>query len=390
VPLQKTTNSVLELNEKFIRLYGTEGQFVQAPGRVNLIGEHTDYNDGFVLPAAIPMGTVVGFTPRLDQRLTLFSENYDETVEFDLEHLPAAPRQHWSDYAIGVAQKLLERGILLRGANLFVEGNVPVGAGLSSSASFEVALCFALLEESRKEMGGAEIARLCQSAENEFVGARCGIMDQFVSVYGRKDHALFLDCRSLGHKYQPIPGGVRLVVCNTMVKHSVAGGAYNERRQECEQAAAFFAAKVQGVKALRDVSMEHFERYGRELPETVRKRCLHVITEDARVLDAAEALAQKDGVRFGRRMRESHASLRDDFEVSCHELDMMVELAEQIEGVHGARMTGGGFGGCTINLVRSENVKEFESKVAEGYEKATGKKPEIYVFKATDGVGDLK
>jgi galactokinase len=373
-----------------MRLYGTEGQFVQAPGRVNLIGEHTDYNDGFVLPAAIPMGTVVGITPRLDQRVTLFSENYHEAVEFDLERLPAAPRRHWSDYAIGVAHKLLERGIRLRGAYLFVEGNVPQGAGLSSSASFEVALCVALLEESRKEMGGAEIARLCQSAENEFVGARCGIMDQFVSVHGRKDHALFLDCRSLGYKHQPIPGGVRLVVCNTMVKHSVAGGAYNERRQECEQAAEFFAGKVPGVKALRDVSMEDFETHGRGLPETVRRRCLHVITENARVLDAAEALAQKDAIRFGQRMRESHASLRDDFEVSCQELDMMVELAEKIEGVYGARMTGGGFGGCTINLVRSENVEEFASKVAQGYEKATGKKPEIYVFTATDGVGGLK
>jgi galactokinase len=390
VSAQKSTNPVQELSEKFTRLYGTGGQFVQAPGRVNLIGEHTDYNGGFVLPAAIPLRTTVGIAPRPDEWLVLYSENYKEQAQFDLEQLPSAPRRHWSDYVVGVARKLLEKGIRLPGANLWIEGNVPLGAGLSSSASLEVAVCYALLEMTREELAGAEMARLCESAENDFVGARCGIMDQFVSAHARKDHALLLDCRSLAYQQLPIPDKSRLVICNTMVRHRLAGGEYNKRRRECELAAEFFARKVPGVKALRDVSQNDFERYAEELPESVRKRCRHVIAENARVLEAAKALLRQDEGKFGQLMCESHASLRDDFEVSCRELDVMAELAGQVEGVYGARMTGGGFGGCTINLVRSDSVEMFQRKAAEGYEKATGKRPEIYVCTAADGVGDLK
>src|SRR5271169_3161348 len=336
-----------------MQLYGAQPLLVEAPGRVNLIGEHTDYNDGFVLPAAIQLQTTVAIAPRLDHRLMLFSENYSEQVEFDLEQLPRIPRRHWSDYVVGVGRKLEERGIRLNGANLLLSGDVPQGAGLSSSASLEVAACMAFLEVSQEQMEGAEMALLCQRAENEFVGARCGIMDQFVSVHGRKDHALLLDCRSLKYRYLPIPDEVRLVICNTMVRHSLAGGEYNERRKECDSGAYFFSTKVPGVRALRDVSIEEFERHGASLPETDRRRCRHVITENDRVIRAADALARQDMKSFGRLMRESHASLRDDFQVSCHELDLMVELAVQIEGVYGARMTGGGFGGCTITLLEA-------------------------------------
>jgi len=233
------------------------------------------------------------------------------------------------------------------------------------------------------------MARLCQRAENEFVGARCGIMDQFVSVHGRKDHALLLDCRSLAYRYQPIPEEVRLVICNTMMHHSHAGGEYNQKRKECETAAQFFAERKPGVKALRDVSLDDFQRYGSDLPEIIRMRCRHVITENARVAQAADALARQDVALFGRLMGDSHASLRDDFQVSCNELDVMVELAREIDGVYGARMTGGGFGGCTINLVQSDRVEAFQSKVAEGYERATGRRPEIYVCTAVDGVRQL-
>jgi galactokinase len=387
VPAQKTKNPTIhDLSEKFAQLYGTEPQFVRAPGRVNLIGEHTDYNDGFVLPAAIQLQTTVGVAPRMDQRLVLFSENYSEQVELDLAELPAVPRRHWSDYVVGVARKLVEREIRLRGASVLIDGDVPEGAGLSSSASLEVAVCQAFLEVAHEKMEGREMARLCQRAENEFVGARCGIMDQFVSVHGRKDHALLLDCRSLEYRHQPIPEEVRLVICNTMVRHSLAGGEYNQRRRECEMAAEFFSGVVPGVKALRDVSIEDFEKHSAALPETIRKRSRHVITENTRAIEAADALARQDVARFGQLMRESHASLRDDFQVSCRELDMMVELAGQIDGVYGARMTGGGFGGCTINLVRSDSVDAFEAKVTEGYEKATGQRPEIYVCTAADGV----
>lgn len=353
---------------------------------MNLIGEHTDYNDGFVLPAAIQMQTTVGIAPGAERQLTLFSNNYNERVEFSVDLLPATPQRHWSDYAVGVARELLKKGIHLPGACLLIDGEVPEGAGLSSSASLEVAVCGAFLALALTQMAGAEMALLCQRAENEFVGARCGIMDQFVSVHGKKDHALLLDCRSLEYRHQPILEDVRLVICNTMVRHSVAGGEYNQRRRECEEAAEFFARVVPGAKALRDISLAVFEKHGAALPAVVQKRCRHVITENARVIEAGEALTRRDLQRFGELMRESHTSLRDDFRVSCAELDIMVELATQLDGVYGARMTGGGFGGCTINLVKSQKVETFKNHVVAGYEKATGRHPEIYVCTAGDGV----
>jgi galactokinase len=389
VPAQRTTSPIREISEKFSQLYGTSPRFVRAPGRVNLIGEHTDYNDGFVLPAAIQFKTTVGFAPRPDWRLFLFSRNYDEQVEFSLGELPSLARRHWSDYVVGVAQKLVEQGIHLQGASFLLDGDVPQGAGLSSSASLEVAVCQAFLELAQEKIDSSEMALLCQRAENEFVGARCGIMDQFVSVHGRKDHALLLDCRSLTFRHLPIPEEVRLVICNTMVRHSLAGGEYNQRRLECEQAAKFFGTLVPGVKALRDVSLADFEKHSSALPEMIHKRARHVISENARVIDAADALAKHDLKRFGQLMRESHASLRDDFQVSCRELDALVEIAGKVEGVYGARMTGGGFGGCTINVVRSDKVEEFQAKVRTDYAKVTGKPPEIYVCTAADGVSVL-
>jgi galactokinase len=383
------TNPVHDLSEKFVRLFGSEARFVQAPGRVNLIGEHTDYNDGFVLPAAIQFQTTVGIAPRPDQTLAIFSENYAEQVEFQQQELPAQARQHWSDYVVGVARKLEEAGVRLPGANLLIHGGVPQGAGLSSSASLEAAVCQAFLDVAHRKLGGTEMALLCQRAENEFVGARCGIMDQFVSVHGRKDHALLLDCRSLEYRHQPIPQEVRLVICNTMVRHSVAGGEYNQRRRECETAAKYFSSIKPAVKALRDVSMEDLEKCGSALPETVRKRARHVILENARVMDAGNALAGHDLRRFGQLMRESHVSLRDDFEVTCRELDVMVEVASAVDGVYGARMTGGGFGGCTINLVQRDKAEAFATNVSEGYERAMGQEPEIYICTAGDGLTSL-
>jgi galactokinase len=380
------TNPVHDLSQKFVLLFGTEARFVQAPGRVNLIGEHTDYNDGFVLPAAIQFQTTVGIAARPDRTLLVFSENYAERVEFSLDQLPAQPRHHWSDYVVGVARGLKEAGVWLPGANLLIHGDVPQGAGLSSSASLEAAVCYALLEAAHRKLGGTETALLCQRAENEFVGARCGIMDQFVSVNGREGHAVLLDCRSLEFRHQPIPEQVRMVICNTMVRHSVARGEYNERRRECEVAARHFSDVLPGVKALRDVSLKDFEKHGSGLTETVRRRARHVITENQRVIAAASALARQDVTYFGQLMRESHRSLRDDFEVSCRELDVMVELVGRVDGVFGARMTGGGFGGCTINLVQSDYVEMFKSKMAEGYQRETGQKPEIYICTAADGV----
>lgn len=379
----------LELLERFRLMYGERPILVQAPGRVNLIGEHTDYNEGFVLPAAIGFHTRIAVAGRGDRRLLVTSENYAESVEFDLDNLPDSPRGHWSDYVYGVV-RLLDRAVdNLPGANLLVNGNVPQGAGLSSSASLEVAVCTAMLEAAGKSLHGVSIARLCQQAENEFVGARCGIMDQFISVHGKKNQALRLDCRTLEFQPVPIPPDARLVICNTMVHHSVAAGEYNKRRAECETAARFFAERVPGVRTLRDVSEGDLEKFGGQLPEVIRKRCRHVLTEDSRVLQAAESLQSADLRLVGRLMKSSHASLRDDFEVSCEELDVIVRLAEQNEGVYGARMTGGGFGGCTINVVQEKHVEGFRAKVGAEYERATGRVPEIYVSAAADGAGRL-
>jgi len=304
-----------------------------------------------------------------------------------LNAMPESRREHWSDYVAGVV-RLLERQIgSLPGADLLIQGDVPQGAGLSSSASLEVAVCQAFLGAASKTMDGVAMARLCQRAENEFVGARCGIMDQFISVHGRKNHALRLDCRTLEYELEPLPANVRLVICNTMVRHTLAAGEYNLRREECEAAARYFAERMPGVRSLRDVSLADFEKFGGEMPEVVGKRCRHVLSENQRTLRAAGALRTGDLELFGKLMNESHASLRDDFEVSCAELDLMVRLAEQNEGVYGARMTGGGFGGCTINLVDEGRVEDFRNKVSEGYARETGRTPEIYVSSAADGAG---
>jgi galactokinase len=378
-----------ELVERFRAAFGERPVLVQAPGRVNLIGEHTDYNEGLVLPAAIGFRTQIAIARRKDRRLLVTSENYGESVEFDLDDMPGSARGHWSDYVAGVARLLDRVPGGLCGANLIIHGNVPQGAGLSSSASLEVAVCKALLEISGKTLEGASVAQLCQQAENEFVGARCGIMDQFVSVHGKKNHALRLDCRTLEFQQVPIPAGVRLVICNTMVRHSVAVGEYNQRRAECEAGARFFGERVPGAKTLRDVTPEDFENFGGQLPEVIRRRCRHVLTENSRVLLAGEALKSADLQHFGRLMESSHASLRDDFEVSCEELDLMVRLAQLNDGVYGARMTGGGFGGCTINLVQEDCVGGFQANVASEYEGATGRAPEIYVSAAADGAGRL-
>src|SRR5215471_1675331 len=362
---------------------------VRAPGRVNLIGEHTDYNEGFVFPAAIQFQTQIAIAKRSDRQLIVTSQNYAERVEFDLDRLPRSPRGHWSDYVVGVAGLLASRLGGLPGANLLLHGDVPQGAGLSSSASLEVAVCKAFLELTGKSLEGVTIALLSQQAENEFVGARCGIMDQFISVHGKRNHALRLDCRTLEYRLLPIPPNLRLVICNTMVRHSLAAGEYNERRAECEAGAKFFAERVPGVKSLRDVTLEDFEKYASQMPEAIRKRCHHILTENLRVLQAAEALQAGDLKLFGRLMGGSHVSLRDDFEVSCEELDLMVELAGENTGVFGARMTGGGFGGCTINLVEENQAEAFKKNVASGYEKATGRAPEVYVSSAADGAGRI-
>src|SRR6266567_7526749 len=358
----------------------------RAPGRVNLIGEHTDYNDGFVMPAAIDLCTQVAIKHRDDRKLMITSENLSEKVEFDLDEQDPRARGHWSDYVRGVAVTLERAGYRLHGADLAIRSDVPIGAGLSSSAALEVATGYAMLETSDIEIDRVELAKLCQQAENEFVGMRCGIMDQFASSCGQAGTALMLDCRSLEYRLLPLPGGVRLVICNTMVKHELGSSEYNTRRAECEEGVKHFAKLLPDIQALRDVTVKDLECCGHNLNQVTYKRCRHVITENARVMEATAALERGDLNAFGDLMAQSHRSLRDDYKVSCAELDTMVDLATKIEGVFGARMTGGGFGGCTINLVEADSVAEFKRDIAHGYELATGLAPEIFVRSTADGV----
>jgi galactokinase len=356
---------------------------------VNLIGEHTDYNDGFVMPAALDFFTWVRLSPLEQHKLQIYSENFNEEVEIDLDNPNLARRGHWSDYPVGVAVTLERAGYRVRGASLRIRGDVPIGSGLSSSAAIEVATACALTANSGLKIDTRELALLCQRAENEFVGARVGIMDQFVSLFGQAQHALLLDCRSLEFKLLPLPDNVRLIICNTMVKHELASSAYNERREQCESGVRVLAQFYPNVHALRDVTIEQLEQHRSELPEVIYRRCRHVVTENARVLEAGDALEQHDLNRFGQLMGESHVSLRDDYEVSADELDLMVELAQKVDGVYGARMTGGGFGGSTVNLVKEEKADEFRAHVSDEYERVTGLKPEIYVRSAGNGAEEV-
>jgi galactokinase len=377
-------------SEAKTEMTGPGSHVYRAPGRVNLIGEHTDYNEGFVLPTAIGISTWVTSTRRDDRTVRLFSENFSEWLEFSLDDQDLRARDHWSDYVVGVALAIERAGYRLHGAELRIRGEVPIGSGLSSSAALEVASGYALLRNSGLAVDRRELARLCQQAENEFVGMRCGIMDQFASCHGQAGRALLLDCRSLEHKLLPLPEAARLAVCNTMVKHSLAGSEYNTRRLECEAAVKHFAQHRPEVRALRDVTEADLKQYGSDLPEVIYRRARHVITENARVLAAGAALEGGDLTAFGELMNSSHHSLRADYEVSCRELDLMVALARAVPGVYGARMTGGGFGGCTVNLVKTEAIDEFQRTVARGYEQATGLVPEIYICSAANGVAEVE
>ena len=363
-------------------------QIFRAPGRVNLIGEHTDYNDGFVMPAAIGFYTWVAVSPRTDRKLHVRSQEFPETLDLSLDELAGPPQHQWSDFVRGVAAVLQGHGKQLAGANLIIEGQVPMGAGLSSSASLEVAIALALLRAAQTEVAPLDLVKICQRAEHEYVGTRCGIMDQFIAVFGQSGHALMIDCRTLQSEALNIPADARLVICNSMVKHNHAAGEYNRRRADCETGVSILRRSLSRVKALRDVTLADLEAHRAELPEVVYRRCRHVITENQRVLDAAGSLRSANLDRFGQLMRESHRSMRDDYEISCPELDLLVEIASGCDGVYGSRMTGGGFGGCTISLVRSQAVKEFQKTISKKYKDATGIDAPIYVCSAAQGAGE--
>jgi len=352
---------------------------------VNLIGEHTDYNDGFVMPVAIDLRTYVAASFRPDRNVKVYSENFNESYEFGLDTLRPGKTGHWSDYVRGVAGILESHGHKLKGVNLALRGEVPVGSGLSSSAAIEVATAFALLDISGIRLSRTEIAKICQQAEHQYAGTPCGIMDQFISCHGKQGHVLMLDCRSLEFQLLPLPTSAQLMICNTMVKHELATGEYARRRSQCEEGVRKLSAVLPGIHALRDVTSAQLEQHRKLLTETVYRRCRHVVTENERVLKAAEALRGGNVAAFGQLMAASHRSLRDDYEVSCDELDLMVSLASQLEGVYGARMTGGGFGGCTINLVDAQHTETARQEIMRAYHEKTNLKPEIYICSASEG-----
>ncbi|MGA2048808.1 MAG: galactokinase [Terracidiphilus sp.] len=361
-----------------------------APGRVNLIGEHTDYAEGFVMPAAIDFATLAAISPRGDGKIALFSENYGQVRYFDAAELPATACKHWTDYPLGVVSILAGEGNSIPGFSLSLWGDVPLGAGLSSSASVEVATALAVTGLMGVSYPGPVLARLCQRAENEFVGASCGIMDQFISANGAKDHALLLDCRDLSFRLAPIPDHVALVIANTMVKHAISGGEYTSRRAEVEAACAVIARHRPGVKFLRDATVMDLEKWGHEMTPNSLKRARHVITENTRTVAAAEALMKGDLNELGRLMAQAHTSYSKDFEASCDEADAMVELAQDLPGLIGARLTGGGFGGCTINLVEQSNATAFQQELGALYTGQTGIVPQIFICHASGGAHRLE
>jgi galactokinase len=390
-----TAAAPLRLAQLLASRFVSTPRIFRAPGRVNLIGEHTDYNDGFVLPAAIDLYTWTAIAPRSDRTLRVYSENLAESCEIDLSDSAPHPRDHWSDYIHGVALMLQRADVPLCGADIAIYSDVPSGAGLSSSAALEVSVACALLAASNRTLPLAEIAKLCQRAENDFVGARVGIMDQFASCFGSAHHAILLDCRSLAYKLLPLPAGVTMVICNTMVKHGHSGGEYNDRRAQCEEGVRILKHYFPDIKALRDVALPQLESQRTDLlhermPDLIYRRCHHIVSENARVLRTVEALQKADLKTVGGCMAESHLSMKNDYEISCRELDVMVDLANRRAGLIGSRMTGGGFGGCTINLVRTESVTQFKNEIRLAYQEATGIEPDIYVSAAGAGVSEVQ
>jgi len=371
----------------FIARYGAGPVFlVRAPGRVNLIGDHTDYNGGYVLPIAFDRDLWLAFRPGERSRVELTSLDLNQTVEFDLSRISRNTAAGWSAYPMGVAWALREEGFKLRGLRGLIRSHIPPEAGLASSAALEVATALALCAVSDIRIDRPRLARICRRAESDFVGMRCGIMDQFAALLCRKGHALFVDCAALSFELVPMRReDVAVVVCDTGIRRSLVQSLYNERRKECARAFFLLKRHLPDIETYRDLGVEKFKAYESALPEPLRRRARHVVTENARVLHAVRCLEREDFITFGALMDASHESLRKDFEVSCRELDLLVDLARQVRGTFGARITGAGFGGCTVNLVPAERTEEFVETVSTAYRDEIGRRPAIFRCRPADG-----
>jgi galactokinase len=378
---------VARIQSEFYSLYGKAPKLFSAPGRVNLIGEHTDYNEGFVLPMAIERRTYVAGAPNGTSRLRVKSLTLGEAAEIDLE-LPGPKRRgSWLDYIEGTARALMERGFPVVGTDLLIDSDVPAGAGVSASAALELAVGITLsVLGGTPEPDRVQLALAGQAAEHQYVGTMCGIMDQYIASLGQEGCALLIDCRTLETESVPIQlEGVSVLICDTRVKHELSSSEYNLRRAECLRASNILAKSLPGVRSLRDVSAADFERYATQLPGVVRSRCRHVVTENARTLAAVDALRAGDLASMGKLMSESHVSLRDDYQVSCEELDVAVDIASSEAGVYGSRMTGGGFGGCTVSLVDDDAVERVGRAVKAAFATRGWKEPELFASQACPG-----
>jgi len=378
-------------NGKFTDTGLAKGAF-SAPGRVNLIGEHTDYNEGFVLPMAIEKKIIMLGQLRNDRLVQVFDLVYKTKIKFSLNSLIPLKKDTWANYLMGVMDEIQKAGYPLQGANLIFTSNIPQRVGLSSSAALEVVTALTMAKLNSLKIKPVEMAHLCRRAENNFVGVSCGIMDQYVSCLGQKYYALFIDCRSNDYELVPFKNhNYQVVICNSKVQRGLVDSEYNKRREECKIAAEFFKYKLnRGVRALRDVTLDEYKKYQSQLPEVIARRARHIILENYRVQSGVQALRMGNYFAFGQLMVESHQSLKDDYEVSCAELDLLVDLALKQEGVLGARMTGAGFGGCTVNLLRREYIDAFEKTIKQGYKKITGITPVIYVTPPAEGAKILE
>jgi galactokinase len=382
-----------ELKDQLFKLTGEKEHplFFRAPGRVNLIGEHTDYNDGFVLPIAINLGLRAAVLPSDSPQVRVRSLLMKETRKFFLNQLNETRKTNtWLDYLQGVGLELRKEGHKLKGFQGIFASNLPVGSGLSSSGALEVLTELIFESTSGFGLASLEAVKLCRRAENHFVGVDCGIMDQFASRFGRAEHAIFIDCRELKHEYVPFPKDYKAVVLDTGVRRELSKSSYNQRRRECKEALGFLKKHYPEVKALRDVSLSRLEKYEEDMPPTLRKRARHVVKENGRVIEAVDLLKRGNLEGFGKLMNDSHRSLRSDYAVSSKELDKAVNIARGLRGCAGSRLTGAGFGGSTVSLVETTQVKGFIGRIEKLYSEATGFKPKLYVCEAADGAKRIK
>ena len=375
-----------QLRIEFVQRYGREPLLVSAPGRINFIGEHTDYNKGFVLPGAVDKRIYAAIAENGTQTVNVFARQFGESVSFEVNE--TTPRQGWINYLLGVTYYVQQIGVKIRGIDVLIDGNVPVGAGMSSSAALCSAYGFALNELFQLDYSRMELAVIGQKTEHDFVGLQCGIMDQFASLHGKAGFAMKLDCRSLEFEYVPFDfPDYKIVLVNTMVSHELSGTEYNVRRQQCEEGVALLKKYYPEVSSLRDVNYEQLTRHWQEFNAIVYDRCTYIVNENQRLLAACDALRHGDLPGFGEMMYASHKGLSKRYGVSCKELDFLVEKSKTIKTVAGARMMGGGFGGCTINIVQANAVDTFSQQIKDAYEKQFNISPEIYVMQLEDGAG---